>query len=124
MKLDTTQPGLSALFFPHQGLLLQRLFTVTTPDSPGLSSRELWDWLNEFCDLRGITKVSRATCIQALQALSREGILEFELETCKGGHRRLYRVNMIPAEFEDLITNQVMGKLVEIFKGDWWRTDQ
>ncbi len=124
MKLDTTQPGLSALFFTHQDALLRRLFERTDPHSKGLGSRELWDWVNDYLKGKGQEKISRATAINALQALAGEGILEYELESCKGGHRRLYRVTMTPDEFKDKVSEQIQAKIMEIFIGNWWWTDQ
>ena len=124
MKLDTTQPGLSALFFTHQDALLRRLFERTDPHSKGLGSRELWDWVNDYLEGKGQEKISRATAINALQALAREGILEYELESCKGGHRRLYRVTMTPDEFEHFIRVEIQGKLDLIFTQHWSRIPQ
>ena len=124
MKLDTTQPGLSALFFTHQDALLKRLFERTNPYSKGLGSRELWDWVNEYLENIGHTKISRATAINGLQALAKEGILEFEQESCQGGHRRIYRVTMTPDEFEHFVRVEMQGKLNLIFKPDWWRIPQ
>ncbi len=123
MKLDTTQPGLSALFFTHQGALLRKLFEETTPRSPGLGSRYLWEWVNEYLEEKGQKKVSRATCINALMALVDEKILTYDEESCKGGHRRLFKTAMTPAYFERLIENIFTNKLREIFRERWWRTD-
>ncbi len=124
MKLDTTRPGLSALFFIHQDALLRRLFEMTNPYSKGLGSRELWDWVNDYLKGKGQETISRATCINALQALAREKILKYELESCKGGHRRLYRVTMTPDEFEHFIRVEITGKLDRIFYTDWSRIPQ
>ncbi len=123
MKLDTTKPGLHALFKPHHAALLQRLFEKTDKFTPslGLGSGELWRWFTEHAKRIGLQTRSRASIIFALNDLAELGILKWVDATGKGGHQRRYSVKMSPDECESFIRVEITGKLDRIFYTDWSR---
>lgn len=123
MRLDTSKPGLHALFKPYKAALLQRLFEVTKHDTHDNAqpSGRLWEWLNENAEKLGVKKMSRAAVIFALNDMVDQGILKWDDRTGKGGHHKIYSVAMTPEDFEGVVNAKILRKLASIFKPDWWR---
>jgi len=46
---------------------------------------------------------------------AQDGLLEYELETGKGGHHRVYFPAMKPKQFESYVTKAIMDKLKDVF---------
>ena len=46
---------------------------------------------------------------------AQDGVLEYELETGKGGHHRVYFPVMKSKQFESYVTKAIMDKLKEVF---------
>lgn len=59
--------------------------------------------------------MSRASVIFFLDDMVEEGVLEYETETGKGGHHRVYFPAMMPKQFESYVTKVIMDKLQEVF---------
>ena len=60
-------------------------------------------------------KVSRASVINYLGTLTKNGIIDQTMETCKGGHRGIYSAKL---NFKQILTNiveTVMDKVLEAF---------
>jgi len=124
LKLDTQKPGLCALFLPYKAVMLKHLYEVTKTDSlAGKGSGYLWKWLQKNAKRLGVTTMSRASVVNALNDLVDEGLLKFKEVTGKGGIRRLYSVAMTPREFEDHFLNEFIATLHTIFQGDWWKLE-
>ena len=59
--------------------------------------------------------VSRSTIINFLKEATAQGIIEYELETCKGGHRRRYYTSMNEEEYREYIIKITLNSLMEDF---------
>ncbi len=46
---------------------------------------------------------------------AQDGLMEYELETGKGGHHRVYFPVMKSKQFESYVTKAIMDKLKEVF---------
>ncbi len=97
MKIDTSKNGLEKFFKPHEIIILQILW-----EKPGTihTSRDIWNEVNTR--LKRDT-LSRATVINFLDSMSQLGLVEKEVETCRGGRRGLYKINKTEEEIKRLL---------------------
>ena len=113
MKLDTQKNGLSAIFKDWQVPLVLELL-----NGKPMISREAWKFLENH-DVRATQKkrgtVSQASVINFLNSLVDHGLLDYTLETGKGGHRRIYRMVLTREAFAYKIMSAFVEKLREAF---------
>ena len=108
--IDPSKDGLEKVLRDYQ---IEALRHVWTHDGEGLTSREVYEAVNERLD--GGRSVSRASIINFLNAMCDEGVLDFEEETCKGGMRRRYRKGMDEATFKTYVASTVISSLMRDF---------
>jgi hypothetical protein len=108
--IDPSKDGLEKVLRDYQ---IEALSHVWKHDGVGLTSREVYEAVNESLD--GGRSVSRASIINFLNAMCDEGVLDFEEETCKGGMRRRYRKGMDEAAFKTYVASTVLMSLMKDF---------
>jgi len=81
-KFETTQKGLETVFKPYQVKALEVVF-----GKDGASSQEIWSEVNR---LMKPETISRASIINFMNDMVDEELVDFDLITGKGGHRRIY----------------------------------
>jgi len=116
MKLDTSKPGLTAIFKTWQVPLVEKLL-----EGQPMISLEAYKFLEEhdiMADQKGRGTVSRASVINFLNSLVDQRLLDYDLETGKGGHRRVYRVILTREAFAHKIMGAFVEKLREAFPGE------
>ena len=110
MKFDTEQEGLYTIFMPYQAIMLEYIWKLNEKNREGIRSAQAHKYLNGHPEMR-----SRASVINSLDAMIDEGVLVFEKEICKGGHRRVYYPAMDRDEFAVHVCNVITAKLREVF---------
>ena len=113
MKFDTSKEGLHTLMKPYQAALMECIWKINENERTGIVSREAHQYLHDTDDDE--LKKSRASVIFFLDDMVEEGVLEYESETGKGGHHRVYFPAMKPKQFESYVTTAIMDKLKEAF---------
>jgi len=108
--IDPSKDGLEKVLRDYQ---IEALSHVWKHDGGGLTSREVYEAVNESLD--GSRSVSRASIINFLNAMCDEGVLDFEEETCKGGMRRRYRKGMDEPAFKKYVASTVLRSLMKDF---------
>jgi len=108
--IDPSKDGLEKVLRDYQ---IEALSHVWKHDGVGLTSREVYEAVNESLD--GGRSVSRASIINFLNAMCDEGVLDFEEETCKGGMRRRYRKGMDEPAFKKYVASTVLRSLMKDF---------
>jgi hypothetical protein len=108
--IDPSKDGLEKVLRDYQ---IEALSHVWKHDGGGLTSREVYEAVNESLD--GGRSVSRASIINFLNAMCDEGVLDFEEETCKGGMRRRYRKGMDEPAFKKYVASTVLRSLMKDF---------
>lgn len=76
--MDLSEKDLHMFFKPYQYNMLKSLWA----GDKGLSSREVWDAIDR--------EKSRASVINSLEAMVKNGLLDKHMETGKGGHHGIY----------------------------------
>lgn len=115
MKLDTSQPGLQALYRPHEAEILKHLWEVAKTKGTAKNTRYAYLWQVANLPKLGLNYKSRATVINFMNQLVDEGVLNFREDTGKGGYHRLYWIRRTPANFEKYVRKTIAAKLDEIF---------
>ena len=108
MKLDTTKSGLEAVFREYEIQTLNYLFSVKKPTNSG----KVWTWINEESEWgqNPENSISRASIIFFLNRLVEEDLVAWRDATGKGGHHRIYVMEMSRPEF----AKKVIDKIVEM----------
>ena len=110
LVIDPTKNGFEKVLRDYQ---IEALKLVWSNTGEGLTSREVYDAVNERL---GSKSVSRASIINFLNAMCDEGVLDFEEETCKGGMRRKYSTGLDESGFKKHIAEVVLKSLVVDFE--------
>ena len=113
MKFDTSKEGLHTLMKPYQAALMEHIWEINENERTGIVSREAHQYLHDTGDDE--LKMSRASAIFFLDDMVEEGVLEYETETGKGGHHRVYYPAMKPEQYKSYVTNSILDKLKEVF---------
>lgn len=113
MKFDTSKQGLQTLMKPYQAALMEHIWKINEKNRTSIISREAHEYLHETGEDE--LKMSRASVIIFLDEMVKEGVLEYETETGKGGKHRVYFPAMKPNQFESYVTKAIMDKLKEVF---------
>lgn len=129
IKLDTTKEGLYTLFKPYQVMLLEHIWELNEDGKDSVGSGRAHEYIQTTSD-----KKSRASVIFFLNDMVDEGVLDFDDETGKGGHHRMYYPKMSRGEFAEYVVKQVAEALGRTFpesrlvqkiakepKKAWWK---
>jgi len=109
-RFDPAGEGLGKVLRDYQE---EALRFVWARGGAGANSREAWRHVNEA--LPGKRSISRASIINFLNDMCGEGVLNYTVETCKGGSRRVYTPRLSEEGFRLHVAEAVMGSLL----GDW-----
>jgi hypothetical protein len=107
--VDPSKNGLEKVLRDYQ---IEALKVVWSNTGDGLTSREVYEAVNEKL---GSKSVSRASIINFLNAMVDDGVLDFEEETCKGGMRRKYAKGLDEDGFKRHIASTVIQSLLRDF---------
>ncbi len=113
MKFDTSKEGLHTLMKPYQAAMMEYIWKNNENERTGIVSREAHQYLHDTGDDE--LKKSRASVIYSLDDMVEEGVLEYEMETGKGGHHRVYFPAMKPEAYKSYVNKAIMDKLKEVF---------
>ena len=81
-------------------------------ESP-LITKDVWIEVNRR--LKGTRYISRASIINFLKVMDKEGVLTFEEETAKGGYRRRYSPSLDEEGFKLHVVRKVISKLSKMW---------
>ena len=93
--------------------LMEYIWEINEEERTGLISRDAHQYLHDTGDDE--LKMSRASVIFFLDDMVEEGVLEYETETGKGGHHRVYFPAMKTKQFKSYVTKTINDKLKEVF---------
>ena len=113
VKFDTSKEGLHTLMKPYQAALMEYIWKINEKERTGIISREAHEYLHDTG--KDELKMSRASVIIFLDEMVEDGVLEYETETGKGGHHRVYFPAMNLKQFESYVSKVIMDKLKEVF---------
>lgn len=105
-----TPDTLRAIFKEYEELALNVLWNHPA----GVGSGKVWRDVSAMLKPKTI---SRASIIFFLNRLVDHDILDYDMETGKGGYHRVYSPKMTWPEFEELIVWRFIEKLMLIFPG-------
>ena len=111
MIFDTEKEGLLTIFKPYQAALMEHIWELNTRERVGLTSGQLYDWLQDHPDSK-----SRASVIFFMNDMVDEGIMDYESKSGKGGYHRIYYPKMNREQFERYVVDTITKKLNEVFK--------
>ena len=104
------EEGLGKVLKDYQ---IEALKLVWTIGEVGVNSREAWQRANKA--LKGIRTISRASIINFLNAMVNEGVINYKVETCKGGTRRIYAPRLNEGGFKKYVAKMVISSLIRDF---------
>ena len=90
-------------FKPYQ---VEALHVLWRHGSEGANSKTVWDEVNEK------ELISRASIINSLNAMVDEGILSYTEKTGKGGHHRVYRLDLTESKLKEHLAKVFIDKLL------------
>jgi len=102
LVLETEKQGFEMFFKPWQVEAFKALWK--TPE--GANSKTVWDTVTET------TRISRASIINFLNEMVDEEILTYTETTGKGGHYRIYKLELSETELKATIANRLIQKLL------------
>lgn len=102
MKYDLDQTGLYTVFRPYQLEAMRLLWE----NRESFSTREVWEHVNRRLE-SSLTTISRASVINFLGAMEKEGFLKYTETTGKGGHRKLFYSNVTEEGFKELLRQRL-----------------
>ena len=105
LSIDTGNIGLEMFFKPYQ---VEALRVLRNRGSEGANSRIVWNTVNETLP----SPISRASIINSLNMMVDEGVLSFTERTGKGGHQRVYRLDMTWSELKMFLARIVIDKIM------------
>lgn len=108
---DPAGKGLGKVLKDYEEESLRYLWNLD--EGEGGVSREVWKSVNGA--LPDGKTISRASIIKFLNYMVDESVLDYEDETCKGGHRRRYSPLMDESEYKMHIAKTVIDSLMR----DW-----
>ena len=105
LSIDTGKNGLEMFFKLYQ---VEAIRVLQTRGSEGANSRIVWQTVNEAL----LSPISRASIINSLNMMVDEGILQLKEVTGKGGHQRVYRLEMSESELKEYLACILIEKLL------------
>jgi hypothetical protein len=111
MKIDTSKNGLGKYFKDHEIVILSILW-----EKPGsiFTSRDVWIEVNHR--LKG-EAVSRGTVINFLESMFGIGLVEKTRESCRGGQRGLYVLQMTEGEVRKFLLTRIFKDVLKDYFG-------
>lgn len=116
LVFDLSKDGLLCVLRPYQIAVMHDFWRA--PEIPRISS-QIHMYLQA---LGGEAAMSRATVINFLNRMVDEGFLDYVEESCKGGSRKLYRLNDKSVD-ERTFRNQIRLKFDEKLRHFWKSED-
>ncbi|MBC8489991.1 hypothetical protein ISS40_01175 [Candidatus Bathyarchaeota archaeon] len=112
MKLDTDETVLEEVIKEYELAIMNHLFSVKKPTGSGI----VWTWINEGSKWgqEPGNSISRASVIMFLNRLVDEDLLTWEDATGKGGHHRLYVMELSRPEFAKKVIDKFLNTLKTI----------
>jgi len=110
LTFDPAGTGLAKVLRDYQ---IEALKLVWKKGDDGAISKEVWLHANKF--LKDIRTISRASIINFLNAMVDEGVLNYKVETCKGGTRRIYTPRLNEGGFKKYVAKMVISSLIRDF---------
>ena len=104
LSIDTGKSSFEMFFKPYQ---VEALRVLKNRGPEGANSRIVWNTVNETLS----KPISRASIINSLNMMVDEGVLSFTERTGKGGHHRVYRLDMTWSELKEHLARIVIDKL-------------
>jgi hypothetical protein len=108
LSIDTGKTALEMFFKPYQ---VEALRVLQNRGEEGANSRIVWNTVNETLP----NPISRASIINSLNMMVDEDVLSFTERTGKGGHQRVYRLDMTWSELKEYLARIVINKLMGEF---------
>ena len=105
LSIDTGKTDLEMFFKPYQ---VEALRVLQKCGEEGANSRIVWNTVNETLP----SPISRASIINSLNMMVDEGVLSFTERTGKGGHHRVYRLDMSESDLKEYLARIVIDKLI------------
>ena len=109
-KFDPARTGLAKALRDYQ---IEALRLVWEKGEEGAISKEVWLHANKV--LKDTKTISRASIINFLNAMVEEGVLNYKVETCKGGTRRIYTPRLNEGGFKKYVAKMVISSLIRDF---------
>jgi len=113
LKFDPARTGLAKVLRDYQ---IEALKLIWEKGEEGINTMEAWQHANKA--LKGIRTISRASIINFLNAMVEEGVLNYKLETGKGGYRRIYSPKLDESGFKKHIAKTIISSLIRDFPED------
>jgi len=105
LSIDTGKTDLEMFFKPYQ---VEALRVLKKCGEEGANSRIVWNTVYETLP----SPISRASIINSLNMMVDEGVLSFTERTGKGGHHRVYRLDMSESDLKEYLARIVIDKLI------------
>ena len=105
LSIDTGKTDLEMFFKPYQ---VEALRVLRNRGKEGTNSRTVWNTVNETLS----SPISRASIINSLNMMVDNGVLSFTERTGKGGHHRVYRLDMSWSELKEYLARIVIDKIM------------
>jgi len=110
LTFDPAEEGLGKVLKDYQ---IEALKLVWKNGDDGAISKEVWLHTNKV--LKDIRTISRASIINFLNAMVNEGVLNYKVETCQGGTRRVYTPRLNERGFKKYVAKMVISSLIRDF---------
>jgi len=110
LKFDPSENGLRKTLKEYQELALRYLWEFRE----GAGSGPVWRAVNEKLKKRG-GSISRASIIFSLNDLVGQGVLSFELESGKGGMRKIYKPIMDENGYKKYVVKTILESALRDF---------
>jgi len=111
---DLEKDGLETIFRPWQLALLMEVLKHSTD---GIDSRTAYGII-QASDY----PMSRASVINFLNDLEKEGLVRSVEESCKGGHKKIYFPQVTREGLKNYLLNRILTKASEVFGVDIYFT--
>ncbi len=105
LSVDTGKTDMEMFFKPYQ---VEALRVLRNRGEEGANSRTVWNTVNKTLP----SPISRASIINSLNMMVDENILQFKEVTGKGGHQRVYRLDLSDSELKEYLARIVIDKLM------------
>ncbi len=107
-KIDLSKQGLRKFLKEHEEHVLRYFWDGN--ETP-VGTKKVWEYVNS--ELGENTSVSRATIINFLAKMKREGVLTAQDSTGKGGHRPLYSKAYDETDFLQYIIRSIFDSMMK-----------
>lgn len=109
LVIDLGEKGFRKILQPYQETVWHILWN--SPQQ-SFSTKDMWARVNK--ELKE-GSISRASIINFMQDMAKQGLLIQEMETCKGGMRGLYKPKLSESELKKHVVKTVLECLIRYF---------